>query len=72
MTAVLIVASVIGAVCLIAVVVGCMLCKMRRQLVPLQQPVAVMGQTHVYQTQPQVVQGQNHQVPQAVPQNQNV
>lgn len=71
----LIVVCFIGGVCVIAVVAGCILCQRqrRRGRFPLQQPVAVMGQDQLYQTQPHVVvQGQNYQLPQTVPQNQNV
>lgn len=70
-----IVGCVVGGVCLIVVVVGCILChKRRRRRVPFQQPVAVMGQSQVYQTSqaPVMVQGQNYQVPQAGTQNQYV
>ena len=72
---VLIVGLVIGGVCLIAVVVGCILCnKRRRRRVPFQQPAAVVGQTQVCHTTqaPVMVQGQNYQVPQAGTQNQYV
>ena len=66
---IVIVACVVGGVCLIVLVVGCVLCKRRRRRrFPLQQPVAAIGQGQVYQTQPQVVgQGQNYRVSQAVP-----
>lgn len=47
-----IVGAIVGGVCFIAVVVGCILCKRKRQrLVPYQQPVAVA----VPQTTPQVL-----------------
>lgn len=54
---------VVGGICIIALIVGVILCcRRRRRRVGFQQPVAVMGQA------PIMVQGQNYQVQQAVPQ----
>ena len=71
----LIVGCVVGGVCLIALVVGCIWCKKQRQRrVPLQQPVMVMGQGECEQRTQQhvVVQGQNNGAQQVVPQNRYV
>ena len=61
---------VVGGVCLIAVVVGCILWnKRRRRRVPLQQQAPFVGQEQGYETSqaPAMVQGQNSQDQQEEP-----